>query len=82
MTGFTLEWAIEYLDTLRGSQLSKAREYIEKAPKRLRHHSESRSDSGDGSTADRQRADLRDLHAERCDRSPGKDSLLTLDMNP
>lgn len=35
MKGFTLEWAIEYLDTLRGTELSKAREYILRAPEEV-----------------------------------------------
>jgi hypothetical protein len=35
MKGFTLEWAIEYLDTLRGTDLKKAREYIRRAPEEV-----------------------------------------------
>jgi hypothetical protein len=35
MKGFTLEWAIEYLDTLRGTELRKAREYIRRAPEEV-----------------------------------------------
>lgn len=35
MEGFTIEWAIEYLETLRGGELRKAREYIQKAPEEV-----------------------------------------------
>ena len=35
MEGFTIEWAIEYLETLRGGKLRKAREYIQKAPEEV-----------------------------------------------
>lgn len=35
MKGFTLEWAIEYLASLRGTELRRARDYIQRAPEEV-----------------------------------------------